>query len=527
MKRIRTFIIIAAAALLLPLIGWLCMPLTDKRLIIAADERMLARKQEYLARVLHRRGPNILIIMADDLGVFDVSRCGGTNLLTPNIDAIGASGVTFTRAYCTSPICAPSRAALLTGRYHQRTGFELQPMNRYPKNRLEYYVYKNFILPRDGDWQIAPLAPVPPDTEYAKQGMPYEEIALPEVLSRAGYATGWIGKWHLGFGKDHVPGARGFRDQYGFYEAFSLYAPVGDTNIVSSRHTYFSDKHMWAQERKGLCAIRCDGTVIEEKEYLTFAIAREANAFIRSNAAAASPFLLYLPFNAPHTPFQVPRSYYDCFGHVKDHNRRVYYAMIAALDDAVGSVMRTLAESGADENTLVFFASDNGAATYAGVDNLPLRHGKFTFFEGGIRVPFMMRWKGHVAPRTEHTPVSLMDVFATSMAAAKQSPAGPIDGVDLMQPLAERMLFWRTLSVSAAMQGKWKMIVDERAGKTYLYDVVNDMGEHTNRAAEFPGMIEQMTEKLEQWKKGLSPARWPRVMDYRYRVDDDYLLFPL
>ncbi|MEK6794917.1 MAG: sulfatase-like hydrolase/transferase [Spirochaetota bacterium] len=526
-------LIITAAIVLAAACAWLVWPLTDERLVIVADERLRARKNDYLSGVRPRRGPNIILLLADDLSVYDVSRFGGTNLATPNIDAIGAEGVTFTRAYCTSPICAPSRSSLLTGRYHQRTGFELQPMNRYPKNRLEYYAYKNFILPRTGEWQIAPLAPVPPESAYAAQGMPSEEISLPEILSRAGFATACIGKWHLGYGSDRIPTARGFRDQYGFYEAFTLYAPVNATNIVSSRHTYFSDRHMWAQERKGLSAIRKNGVIIDEKEYLTFAIAREVNDHIRTKASAGSPFFLYAAFNAPHTPFQVPVSYYDKFRHITDHNRRVYYAMISALDDAIGSITRTLSECGLDENTLVFFASDNGAATYAGVDNLPLRQGKFTFFEGGVRVPMMMRWKGHIAPRTVDAPVSLMDIYATSMASVgiPRPKDRPIDGVDLSRlengSDRGRMLFWRTLYVRAAIRDQWKIIVDDRAGRTWLYDIGNDPGEHNDRAAEHPDVVNAMKKSIADWERGLTPARWPRVMDFRYRVDDTYLLFPL
>ncbi|MBI4978041.1 MAG: sulfatase-like hydrolase/transferase [Spirochaetes bacterium] len=527
MKRI----IALCAALLIVAMLWLFWPLADKRLAITIDERMRARRNDYLSGLTHRTGPNIVIIVADDLSVYDVSRYGGTNVPTPNIDAIGAEGVTFTSAYCTSPICAPSRSALLTGRYHQRSGFEFQPMTRYAKNRLEYYVYKNFIVDRAGDWQIAPLGPVPPESELVKQGMAVEEITLPEILSHSGYVTGITGKWHLGFGNERIPNARGFIEQYGFYEAFSLYTPVHDTNIVESRHRYFSDKHIWAQGRTGLCAIRRNDAVVDEKEYLTFAVAREANAFITSNAAAKRPFMLYVPFNAPHTPFQVPRSYYEKFPRVNDHNRRVYYAMIAALDDAVGSIMKTIRTNGLDENTLIFFASDNGAATYAGVDNFPLKFGKFTFFEGGIRVPFMMRWKGKVPAARVHTPVSLMDVFITAAQAAGVTlPTDRVyDGKDLMtlNRDVERPLFWRTLYVKAARVGTWKLMVDERAKRSYLFDIVADPGELNDLSADHPRVVSDITARLAEWEKGLVPPRWPRVMDFRYYNEGVAHYFPL
>ena len=193
MKRSRLLPLLFALVLI-PFLAWLLWPLGDRRLVVHWDRELLARKNGILAAVPRQAGrrPNIVILLADDLGKTDLSLYGGKRQSTPNIDAISREGVTFTEGYCTSPICAPSRASLLTGRYQQRSGFELQPMTRYPKNRLEYAVYRNFIIPRDGDWVTAPVAPVPVASEIERQGLSPAEITLPEILSAAGYALSLI-----------------------------------------------------------------------------------------------------------------------------------------------------------------------------------------------------------------------------------------------------------------------------------------------------------------------------------------------
>jgi len=534
-------IIVAAAAIFL--FGWLMFPLSDRKWRINPDTDAVNRKRDILQNA--RRGaagrPNIVVILADDLGKTDLrlyAKLAGSDrsdkAFTPNLDALAAESVVFTEAYCTSPICAPSRASMLTGRYQQRSGFEMQPMNRYPKNRLEYYVYRTFIIPQNTDWVVAPLRPVPEGSEIAKQGLPISEITLPEILRASGYATGIAGKWHLGWGEGFRPNERGFDSQYGFYEAFSLYSPLSDTNIVESRHRYFADRHIWSQERKGTSAVRRDGVVANENEYLTFAIAREAERFIHKNKD--KPFFLYVPFNAPHTPFQVPRSYYDRYAHVADHNKRVYAGMIAALDDAVGSILKTLRDEGLDENTLVFFASDNGGATYTeATDNAPLVGGKFTLFEGGINIPFFFRWKGKLAPARVDKLAVLPDIFPTSLAAAGiPLPQDRVyDGANLLNHLApgaespHEVLFWRSLEQRAVRKGNWKLFVDAMGGRKRLYDLANDKSETHDLGTVHPEKIKELEALLENWEKGLKAPLWPHVMDYRMRVGNETFMFSL
>ena len=212
---------------------------------------------------------------------------------------------------------------------------------------------------------------------------------MAEVLQEAGYKTGIIGKWHLGFGKEHKPNHRGFDYQYGFYGAFSLYTPnhraPGYVNYI---HNDLSSNHQWNMKRNENSAIRENDKVVSEKEYLTFGLVNKAKEFITQNSK--DQFFLYLSFNAPHVPFQAPQKYYDQFAHIEDENRRVYLAMIKALDDAIGDFMNHLRAEGLEENTIVYFISDNGGASYTGAtENGPLKGGKLTHFEGGINVPFM------------------------------------------------------------------------------------------------------------------------------------------
>ncbi len=533
----KKFLISSALTVLVAVLAYLLWPLSSKDWKIASDEGLLAGKREYLRSITPDtlQKPNIVIILADDLGKNDISLYGTPPITTPNIDAIGQKGITFTEGYITSPICAPSRAGLLTGRYQQRFGFEYQPHDRYPKNRMEMLVYRHFIA--KGDWMVAEQTSFPPFTEVVKNGMPSSEILLPEVLRAKGYATGIFGKWHLGAGDHAIPSNRGFSIQYGFYEAYSLYmADTSDPNIINQRHSDFSDPFIWGKGRSGTCAIRLNNEVIDEKFYLTDRIAEEANAFIREHAE--EPFFLYVPFLAPHTPFQATKAYYDRLTHIEDRNKRVYNAMILQLDDAVGSIVHQLEELGLMENTIIFFLSDNGGATYTkATDNHPLKGGKFTNFEGGLNVPFMMRWDGKVkSGSTFSNPVIAMDVFATAMeAAGAHLPQDrPVDGRSLlpflMQEHADPVhegLYWRSGYSRAVRHGQWKMVTDLHSGNMALYDLSTDKNEQNDLHLQRPDVVEMLKEHYAKWDNEMRPPAWPAVMDFRFRNGDREFYFPL
>ncbi len=502
------------------------------------DSNALEIKTEYLASIDHvenrNPGPNIIIILVDDLGKNDITLYDSTGVETPSINRMASEGVVFNQAYSTSAVCNPSRVGLITGRYPQRFGGERQIMGRYAKNRLEYFVFKHFINTRPM-YLIEPWYS-PSESEIKKQGLPESEVSLFEVMHHAGYNTACIGKWHMGYSEPFLPGDRNIDYFFGFYEAFSLYAPKGSKGIENIRHGTFQNKHIWRQQRKGPSAIVRNGQEVTVKEYLTTKLAREACQFIRQNEN--NPFLLYIPFNAPHTPFQAPKSYCDKFAHVKDKNKRIYYGMIAALDDAIGEILEQVRMSGIEENTLIFFASDNGGATYTGAtSNGNLNGGKITNFEGGLNVPFIMQWKGTLVPgKAYNHPVSLMDIFTTSLAAGHiPNPQNIIlDGVDIIphlsgmiSPAPHDYLFWRTDFNKTVRKGKWKLIVNSRDDSLMLYDMESDREETNDMKYSHPDMVTHLLEKLTSWEAEMKVPAWPGVMEYEEEINGVRMRFAL
>lgn len=496
------------------------------------DEKLIKGKQDYLAEKVENLNrlnrPNIILILADDLGQTDISLYGNKLVSTPNIDRIGRQGATFTEGYISSPVCSPSRAGLLTGRYQQRFGHEFQPNHRYLKNMLEYFGFK--MLPR-----FKPLTPikskeVPEVEERLRQGLPPSEITLAELLKKYEYTTGIIGKWHLGAADFAKPCARGFDYQYGFYEAFTLYAEKKDTSVVSRPvHSDYMDLHQWktAEGRQGNCAILrncCER--MEENKYLTDVLTSEAISFIEQSKN--NPFFLYLPYNAPHAPLQVPKSYYEQFAHIKDPVKRTYVAMIKKLDDEVGRLMNYLEQQQMMENTIIVFLSDNGGAVYNGTtDNAPFRGGKLTNFEGGIRVPFMVQWKNHIPENTViHHPVISLDVFATitSVIGLELPNDRKFDGVNLMPYLTGNIttppheaLYWRSEFNKAIRKGEWKMMLNEHDGSHFLYHMPSDSIERKNLYHQKPEVVKILTEELNKWEDELVAPLWPRVVNYVYK----------
>lgn len=496
------------------------------------DSKLIEGKEQYLSERLsdlsgyHR--PNVIVILADDLGQTDISLYGNQVVSTPNIDRIGKEGATFTEGYISSPVCSPSRAGLLTGRYQQRFGHEFQPNHRYLKNMAEYFGFK--ILPR-----FKPLSPiktkeVPEVEERLRQGLPPSEITLAELLKKYDYTTGIVGKWHLGAADFAKPCARGFDYQYGFYEAFTMYAERKDTSIVSQPvKSDYMDLHQWktAEGRTGNCAILrncCER--MEEDRYLTNVLTDEAIAFM--DRSKNNPFFLYLPYNAPHAPLQVPKSYYEQFAHVKDPTKRVYAAMIKKLDDEVGRVLDYVEKNGLAENTLIVFLSDNGGAVYNGTtDNAPFRGGKLTNFEGGIRVPYMMKWQGHIPSGTVvHHPVISLDIFATvaSIIGITLPTDRSYDGINLMPYITGRSssapheaIYWRSEFNKAIRKGDWKMMLNEYDGNNFLYYMPTDSVEHKNLYNEKPEVVQSLTKELNNWEEDMIAPLWPRVVNYVYK----------
>jgi len=413
--------------------------------------------------------PNIVVILADDLGFADLGFQGSPDIRTPHIDALAHEGVRFKNGYVSHPFCSPTRAGLMTGRYQQRFGHE--------NNML--FEYGN---PNDG--------------------LPVTEITLAELLARAGYATGLIGKWHLGAHEKFHPLNRGFKEMYGFQ---------------GGGHDYFDPGAKGDTRQHFLPIEREDGTNDSQPGYLTTALGREAAAFVRRHKQ--DPFFLYLAFNAPHSPLQAPEEWISRYSAVSDPERRTYAAMVAAMDDAVGNVLTALREEQLEQNTLVFFLSDNGGPTDNRSSNLPLRATKRTVYEGGIRVPFVMRWPAKLQSGTTFdAPVVSMDVFSTALAACgvELPKDRKIDGANLLPFLEGQVkgqphehLFWRMFGGVhlAARNSRYKLVRSE--GKPdELYDLNEDIRETNNVVTSQPAVHKSLAAALESWNRELVNPLW-------------------
>jgi arylsulfatase A-like enzyme len=493
---------------------------------IVWDSAAIQQKRDYLNSIekTNSKKPNIILIVADDLGYYDLSVYGNPYILTPNIDKLAYEGAICMNGYATAPICSPSRAGMLTGRYQQRFGYQMQPQQRYPGSKFEWWAFSKM---NTSDIEPAPYITYPSKSEIPKQGLPPGEVTITEMLKQKGYATAWIGKWHLGYHEPLLPQNFGFDFTYGCYEAFTLFADPKDKNIVNAKIDEFTDKHIWKKGRKGPCAIRKNGTVINEKEYLTYAFEREAKDFITTHKQ--EPFFLYLPVNAPHTPYQAPKEIYDSLSMIKKHSTRVYYSMIIALDKMVGNIVAHLKKENLYENTMIIFTSDNGAALYSQtVTNEPLVGGKFTFYEGGISVPLIFHYPGKIKPKTEILePVMLFDIYATiaDIANIPMMKGKEIDGVSLMPYLTDdnnneeihEQLFWYSDYNRAIRKGNWKLILNNLDETMELYwlegkNKIEDLEMKRNNSS----VVVELYKDLFKWLAELPPMLWPRLVDYYF-----------
>jgi arylsulfatase A-like enzyme len=505
---------------------------------IKYDKIKLDFKEKFLDQELPPysgdRLPNILFIVIDDLGKSEISAYGSTTMKTPHIDQLADEGVRFLDCYVTAPVCAPSRAGLLTGRHPDRYGFQTQPMEVYPNNLPSYWVGK--YLMNTGDFVVTEKPRFPPEWQIARQGLLPTEINLAEFLKMRGYSTACIGKWHLGYSKDHIPNNRGFDYQYGFYGAFSLYSERrDDPNMVNYIQDSFSAKYQWKEGRQETSAIRRNDKIIREKRYLTDAIKEEAIEYMALHKN--DPFFLYVAFNAAHVPFQAPRYYYELYDNITDENKRVYYAMITALDDAIGELLAKLRMLGLEENTIIYLVSDNGGATYTkATDNKPYKGGKLTMFEGGVNVPFIMKWKDRIAAGTVYqNPVSAMDIFMTSarLAECRLPDDRVYDGTDLLpyltgkkEGLPHENFYWKADHIHAMRSGDWKYLESIRDGWIELYNISEDKYEKFDLRDISPGILIQLKKQFGEWEKDIPPPLWPRIMDYRFIIDGKEYLFP-
>ncbi len=472
------------------------------------------------------RPPNVVVILADDLGWNDLSfqggGLGGGRVRTPRIDSIAREGVSFTNGYSANATCAPSRAAILTGRYPTRSGYEFTPAG-VPFMRGVALAGRNQDPPPIYHEEIEDS--YPPREE---QGLPQSEITLAELLKERGYHTLHLGKWHLGEAAAFRPEAQGFDESLGFYSGASMFLPEDDPNVVNSKQAFDPiDRFLWANLP---FAVRKDGSdPFQPSAYVTDYLADEAVKAIEANRNR--PFFLYLAFNAPHTPLQALKSDYDALAGIENHSERVYGAMMLSLDRAVGRVLDALRAQGLEENTLVFFTSDNGGANYVGLPDLnrPYRGWKMTFFEGGLHLPFFVKWPKALPKGVENAaPVAGFDIFATAAAAAGAALPGDrvIDGVDLV-PFAtfavagrpHEALFWRSGHYRVVRAGDWKLQLSERPEKAWLFDLANDPTERVNLAGAQPERVAELTALLDAHDATQSAPLWPSLLEGAIRID--------
>jgi arylsulfatase A-like enzyme len=474
----------------------------------------------------NERPPNVVVILADDLGWNDLSfrggGLGGGQVKTPRIDSIAQEGVSFTNGYAANASCAPSRAAILTGRYPTRSGFEFTPAG-IPFMRGVALFNRHEEPPPIYHEEVEDS--YPPREE---QGLPPGEITLAELLRERGYHTLHFGKWHLGEDAPFRPEAQGFDESLGFYAGASLFLREDDPDVVNSKQDFDPiDKFLWANLP---FMVRYNGSEpFRPAAYMTDYLADEAVKAIAANRNR--PFFLYLAFNAPHTPLQALASDYDALTGVASHAERVYGAMMLNLDRAVGRVLDALSAHGLEENTLVFFTSDNGGANYVGLPDLnkPYRGWKLTFFEGGVHMPFFVKWPNALPRGVENAgPVAGIDIFATAAAAAGAPlPADRvIDGVDLL-PFAtgartgrpHEVLFWRSGHYRVVRAGDWKLQLSERPKQAWLFDLANDPTERTNLAEREPARVAELTKRLDAHDAEQSPPLWPSLLEAAVRID--------
>ena len=421
--------------------------------------------------------PNILLIVADDLGYGELSIQGNPQIPTPNVDSLAKNGVRFTSGYVSGTYCSPTRAGLLTGRYQQRFGHEFNPG--------------------------------PAEQAVANFGLSLQETTLGDRLKAAGYATGWFGKSHLGYKPEFHPLKRGFDEYFGFLGGAHDYLDAaGDSHNPILRGT----------------------NRINNVDYTTDAFGREAIQFIEKHQA--EPWFVYLPFNAVHAPLESIEKYLGRFSNIEDKKRRTFAAMLSAMDDAVGGVLAKIRQLGQEENTLIFFISDNGGPTAQTTSgNGPLRGFKAQTWEGGIRVAWMIQWKGHLpAGRVDDRPVIQLDIHPTALAAAGVAlkPEWKLDGVNLLPYLdgtkaepPHAALYWRFGAQMAIRKGDWKLVkgpgggVGPGAGQgaattegAELYNLAQDIGEKNNLAAGQPGKVKELAAAWNAWNAELVEPAW-------------------
>ena len=469
--------------------------------------------------------PNVIVILVDDLGFNQISSYGGGmsngNFKTPNIDKLANDGVLCTNGYSSSPICSPSRAALLTGRFPTRFGYEFTPTASTFMKGISLFSKDNGVAPYIyNDEKEKDIINI------EKMGLPQSEITIAEMLKPQGYHNVHIGKWHLGHSNEFLPRKQGFDESLRIDQG-SLFLPKDDPNVVNAKLEFDPiDKILWGNLPYAVNFN--EGPRMEPKGHLTDYLTDEAVKFIEYNKNR--PFFLYMAYWAVHSPLQAKIEDYEKLDYIENHEERVLASMVMTVDRGVGKIRKALKDSGIDDNTIIVFISDNGAPGYIGLPDLnkPYRGWKLTHFEGGIHVPFIVSYPNKIpAGKVYSGRVSNLDIFSTfSNIAHVDLRNSELDGVDILPYLIgekegepERIIFNKSGKYSYILKNGWKLQVNLIQNKKWLFNLNQDPNEQNdlskinlNKLKELEGILNK---KLSEQSKPI----WPSLADSPIFID--------
>ena len=428
--------------------------------------------------------PNILVVLCDDLGYSDVGFNGSKDIITPTLDNLASTGTKFTSAYVPHPFCGPSRAGILTGRYAHTIGAQFN---------------------------------LPPNSETMGEGIDVNEKFMSKMLKESGYHTGIMGKWHLGAVDKYHPNNRGFDDFYGFLGGGHNYHPKeykANYAAAKARGAKVIFEYLLPLEHNGK-------EVTDDNEYITDLLSNQGIRFIEESSKKEAPFFLLMSYNAPHTPLEAKEEDMEVFASIKDKDRRTYAAMVYAVDRGVKKIVETLKETGAYENTLIIFLSDNGGRPDKGANNFPLKEGKGSVYEGGYRVPMFYHWPGVVPSGMIYdNPISALDFYPTfaRLADVAIPTTKALDGKDMWDKFMMNknvrvddniftMRHRNGFSDVGVRNGKWKAVKAYRQ-KWKLFDIDKDISETNDVSDAHQDVLKKLVADAEAWSKIHIQPRW-------------------
>ena len=474
--------------------------------------------------------PNIIIILVDDLGFNQISSYGGGmangQFKTPNIDKLANDGVLCTNGYSSSPVCSPSRASLLTGRFATRFGYEFTPTTSSMMKAISVFSKKNGIA--DGIYYDNREENI---IAIDQMGIPQSEKTIPEMLKPEGYHNIHIGKWHLGHGKDFLPRKHGFDESLRMDQG-SLFLPENDKNVINAKLDFDPiDKVLWGNLPYAVNFN--EGPRMSPDGHLTDYLTDEAVKVIEKNKNR--PFFLYLAYWAVHSPLQAKKEDYEKLSFIKNHEERVLASMVMTVDRGVGKIRDVLKENNMDDNTIIIFTSDNGAPGYIGLPDLnkPYRGWKLTHFEGGVHVPFIVSYPNKIPKGSAYNGrVSNLDIFSTAASLAgidinrNDLQQIQFDGVNILPYLSgekegepDRVLFNKSGDYSFLIKDGWKLQVDLIQNKKWLHNLNEDPTEQINLIESYPEKLNELGKILNKKLSEQVKPIWPSLLDWPIFID--------